>query len=139
MFKRDKIYSTKNIFIAYIETINVDTYPNEKIIQSVLAFKQIKSNDKKLLVPIDQYFPYYNIIKTFPISAKMKRVNPFISDHEIQMIVENEKYIQMQQRVQPLQIKKEQQLPRENSQITISEQFEHIQNQENEKIKKLVA
>jgi len=88
-----KLYATKNIFIAYITTVNPDSYTIEgQVTKSVLAVKKEMGNKStNVLVPIDTYFPYYSIDKVCPISTKMNRVTAFITKEEIDFIIEKEK------------------------------------------------
>jgi len=137
--QKNKIYPTKNIYIAHITTMNLDISTKGKITQSALALKQVKIKNQKTLLPVDQFFPYYSIDEVFPISTKMKRTSPWITAHEIEMIVENEKYVQMQQRLQVIKEKEEPLTQEKSTQITIAEQFEQIKENENQKVKKLVA
>ena len=137
--QKNKIYATKDIVIAYITTINQDAYPSGKLTQSVLAFRQIRNKKQTTLQPIDTYFPYYSIEKTIPIAMKMKRTTPFISTHEIQVIIENEKYIQMQDRIKPILTEPVQPIISGDKQFSITEQFHFTSEKENNKVKKLIA
>lgn len=136
---KKQIYATKDIFIAHITTINPDLSTKWKVIQSSLALKQVKIKKRKILLPVEQFFPYYSIDEVFPISTKMKRTSRFISNHEIRTIVENEKYLQMQQRLDLTKENTTSSTQKNNKRMTITEQFEQIEKNENPKVKKLVA
>jgi len=96
--KKNKIYTTKEIYLAYITTVDPDSYTIEgEIKKSVLALKKIKSKNTEMLIPIDENFPYYSIDEIFPITNKMKRATTFITTSEIELIVENEKRVQREE------------------------------------------
>lgn len=91
-----KMYASKEIFLGYVTTVNPDSYTKEgEVTKTVMALRLQKINKaEKRLLPLYKNFPYYSIDATVPISQKRKRNSMFISDSEINMIVESEKHLQ---------------------------------------------
>jgi len=100
--KSKRIYSTKDIVLAYVTTVNPDSYTIEgQLEKSIIALKKVHYRNKTTLIPIDTYFPYYSIEKTVPIITKMKKVSSFISTDTINKIVESEKNNQKTNIIEP--------------------------------------
>ena len=87
-----KIYPTKDIVLAYVTTVNPDSYTVDgQLEKSVIALRKVHYRNKVALIPVDTYFPYYSVEKTVPIINKMKKVSSIITTSEIDKIVESEK------------------------------------------------
>ena len=100
--KQKRIYSTKDIALAYITIVNPDSYTVEgQLEKSVIALRKVHYRHRDSLIPLDTYFPYYSIEKTVPIITKMKKVSSFITTNEIDKIVEYERVVQKETNIKP--------------------------------------
>lgn len=136
--QNSKFYSTKKIYIAYITTIDTDAIlPNERLVKNVMALKRTNNKNGKVLLPIDQFFPYYSIDLAVPISMKMKRTSSFISAREIHMIVEQERNLQIKKTKRTVEENVVEQKIDINKKISYEEEVLTIEDKS--KVKKLVA
>ena len=100
--KKFKLYQTKNIYLAYVTTVNPDSYTIEgQLIKSVLALESKKHGKKQTsMIPVNPYFPYYSINEVVPISKVLKQAGKLITLEQIEKTVEQAKRMQTQTKKQ---------------------------------------
>lgn len=90
--KSNRFYQTKDILLAYVTTVNPDSYTIEgQIVKTIIAFRKENYGKNIKLIPVDDNFMYYSVDRIVPISSKRKKASTFISSEEIDKIVEFEK------------------------------------------------
>lgn len=73
-----------NICIGHVETINLDVYENESLLESKVVVLKLEGNDKNNLPkyrPLRKYKEYYRLNKVEPLSG-------FVSDSMINQAIQ---------------------------------------------------